>query len=132
MKGNVCVYFLFLVLNFLMFFAGMSIFASSIYTQIAEINKQLEYLFVLIKNANVYDLSFLGLHPSSSNLNLKSSVAMLVLMLSLFSCYLRRSRGKLIIYLIIMCAILIGQIVLVIGYFVDKSKLVEWAMENTW
>lgn len=101
-EGNTCLFFMFVLFNFFILLSSLGILGCA------------TYLFVITKEANTFNVSFIV-------------VGLLLLLLSLLSFKMRRSIHLMGFYLFILFFVFLFQLIITIVMIVDKDKLVEIA-----
>ena len=104
-EGNSCIFAMFIIFNFFLFLSSIGILGCSI------------YLFVLIKDANVFNISFL--------------VISIVLFLFTFLAFrMRKSVHWLGFYVFVLTILFLFQLIITILVMTNKDKMIRWAKEH--
>jgi hypothetical protein len=104
-KGNTCLFLVFMFFNFLLFLSSLGIFGCAV------------YLFVLTKNANVFNLCFL-------------TIAVFLLVFSLAAFKMRRSIHLLGMYIFVLLIVFFFQSIITVLIFLLKNVVINWAQSN--
>ena len=106
MTGNWLIFFMFRILNSILFLVGVGIFAISI------------YLFALTKHVNKFNSSFI-------------IIAIAICGLSVWSWNMKKSPYTLWLYLGIIFVLFISEFILTIALLVNRDELIQWATDNS-
>ncbi len=103
--GNSCVFCVFTLLNFFLILIGLAILCCAV------------YLFVLTKNANAFNLSFLVL-------------GCLLILLGICSFKLKKSPRGLCCYNFFLAIIFLFQLIISIILIIKKDSVIKWAASH--
>ena len=103
--GNQCLFSIFVILNFVMFLSGIGVFALGI------------TVFVKEKHSDFYDWGFM-------------ITGVVLCLLSLMGCQLKKSPGCMTLYLMILVCVATAMLIISIAFFIGVDSLVEYVVDE--